>query len=210
MGLKDFFLGSKPSYTLLPGMQDSIDAISGMDYNRPSYLHKLAKGQLKRLDRGDDVSDIGEFASLRQNQAADLSDIDLDYSTGANVLNAAGGGEQANQINAMRDRAKERRREDTGRQYVNALSDLRRSATGTLQQENAMRDENLWRQQQMLLQARGNVYNNQRSGGILPGLIQGAAGVGLGLLTGGASAALPVGSMSTSRAIGMSPSIYGR
>jgi hypothetical protein len=178
MSLKDILMGSKPSYELLPGMQDSINGIQGLDFNTPGFLHRNAKSQLKRLNRGDDVSDMGEFAALRQQEATDLAGIDEDFSVGANVLNASGGGDQASQLAALQQRFKERRREGTGRQYVQALGDLRNSATNTLSSENARRDDNLLRQQQLLMQARSNVGRNERTGGILPGLIQGAAQVG--------------------------------
>src|SRR5688572_25691938 len=102
MSLKDILLGERTQPILLPGMQDSINDISSINVNTPSFLHRGAKKTLKDLDAGKDVSHMGQFAALRQREAADLAGIDEDYSVGANVLNAAGGGEQANQINAMR------------------------------------------------------------------------------------------------------------
>lgn len=174
MGFLDALIG-RPQMKLLPGMNDSINSINNLDFGGLGFAGKQAKGTLKDLDAGRDVSDMGAFAPLRQEEAADLSDIDMDYSTGANVLNAAGGGEQANQINAMRDRSKERRREMTGRQMVGALGDLRRSATDTFTHARDAWNENELRRQQLLLQARGSQYNATPTGGFLGGIIQGGA-----------------------------------
>jgi hypothetical protein len=183
MGLTDLFLGARPSYQLLPGMDKSIADISSLSFNGLGAAGKSSKKLLKSLDAGEDVSNIGAFAPIRQEEAADLSDIEFDASMGANALRVAGG-EQPDLINRMVALNKERRREQTGRQMVGAMADLRRSATDTLTHARDMRDENRLRQQQLLLQARGNVYNNQRSGGILPGLIQGAAQLGSAAILG--------------------------
>lgn len=130
MGLSDILFGSKPQYTLLPGVQDSINQVQGMDFGL-GLAGKQAKKTLKQLDAGEDVSNIGSFSPIRQEEAADLSDIDMDYMSGANALEGAAGGDQLNQINRMRDLAKENRRAQTGRQMVTALGDLRQSATNT-------------------------------------------------------------------------------
>lgn len=177
MGFLDALIG-RPQMKLLPGIQNSISSINGLDFSDLGYGGRQAKHILKDLNAGKDTSNLGYYAPLRQEEAADLATIDEDYSTGANVLNAAGGGEQANQINAMRDRAKENRRAQTGRQIVGAMGDLRRSATDTFTHAHDMRDENLLRQQQLLLQARGNQYNATPSGGFLGSLISGGAQVG--------------------------------
>lgn len=175
MGFLDFLTGT-PKYKLLPGVSDSINGLNGLNFG----IGKAAKSSqrlLKHLDAGDDVSDIGTFSPIRQEEAADLSDIDMDYSTGANVLNAAGGGEQANQINAMRDRAKENRRAQTGRQMVGALGSLRQGALDTLDRATGRRDAEELQRQQLLLQARGSQYNSTGTGGLLGSLISGGAQV---------------------------------
>lgn len=174
MGFLDALIG-RPQMKLLPGISDSINSINGLDFGGLGLVGKQAKHTLKDLDAGRDVSDIGAFSPIRQEEAADLSDIDMDYSTGANVLNAAGGGEQANQINAMRDRAKENRRAQTGRQMVGALGDLRRDATNTFTHARDQWNENELRRQQLLLQARGSQYNATPSGGFLGQMISGAS-----------------------------------
>lgn len=175
MGFLDFLIG-KPNYKLLPGVQDSINGLNGLNFGI-GKAGKSSQRLLKRLDAGDDVSDIGTFSPIRQEEAADLSDIDMDYSTGANVLNAAGGGEQANQINAMRDRSKENRRAQTGRQMVSALGSLRQGALDTLDRATGRRDAEELQRQQLLLQARGSQYNSTGTGGLLGSLISGGAQV---------------------------------
>jgi len=177
MGWGDIFLGARPNYQLLPGMDKSIGAIEGLDFGGLGYAGKSAKKTLKALDRGDDVSGMGQFAEIGQNEAKDLDEVRMNYMTGANALEGAAGGDQLNQINRMRDLAEERVREQGGRNRVAALGDLRRSATDAFTHARDTWNENELRRQQLLLQARGNVYNNQRSGGILNSLIQGGASV---------------------------------
>lgn len=178
MGFLDFLTGSRPDYRLLPGVSDSISGLNNLSFGL-GKAGKSAKKLLGQLDAGEDVSNIGSFSPIRQEEASDLSDIDMDYSTGANVLNAAGGGEQANQINAMRDRAKENRRAQTGRQMVGALSSLRQGASDELERATGRKNAEELQRQQLLLGARGMQYNNnQRTGGILGSLISGAAQVG--------------------------------
>lgn len=173
MGFGDWLLGSRPDYQLLPGMQDSINSVQGMNFGL-GKAGKFAKKNLAALNRGDDVSNIGAFSPLRQAQAADIADIDMDYMSGANALIGAQGGDQANQLNRMRDLATERRREQGGRDMVNAMSDLRSQETNTLQNAQAMRQQGRMWQQGLLGQLRGNVYDNKRTGGALNSLIQGA------------------------------------
>jgi hypothetical protein len=176
MSFLDGLLG-RPNYKLLPGVQDSINSLSDMSFGLGA-AGKSSKHLLKQLDRGDDVSNIGTFSPIRQEEAADLSDIDMDYSTGANVLNAAGGGEQANQINAMRDRAKEHRRETTGRQMVSAIAGMRGQAMDELERANQRRDGMELQKQGLLLDARRSQYNATATGGYLSSIIGGAAQAG--------------------------------
>jgi len=176
MGFMDAFLG-RPQMRMLPGVSDSINALNNMSFGLGA-AGKSAKHLLKQLDSGQDVSDIGTFSPIRQEEASDLSDIDMDYSTGANVLNAAGGGEQANQINAMRDRAKERRREMTGRQMVSAIAGMRGQAMDELERANQRRDSMDLQRQALILQGRGMQYNATPTGGFLGSLISGGAQVG--------------------------------
>ena len=129
---------------------------------------RQAKGTLKALDRGDDVSSMGAFAEIGQNEAKNLSEIDQNYSEGANALEANQGGDNLNQINRMKDLAQERTREDSGRQRVTALSDLRNSATNTFQQARQQRMAQEDWQQQALMQARSNVFDNRRTGESCP------------------------------------------
>lgn len=163
-------------------MQDSINSINNLSFGDLGAAGKSAKRTIKDLDAGRDVSDMGAFAPLRQEEAADLSDIDFDYMTGANVLSSNAGGADLTQLNRLRDVAKERRREQTGRQMVTAMGDLRRGAVDTLSNARAQRAANQLAQQQLLLQARGSQFDNRRQGGILNSLIQGAAGVGAAYL----------------------------
>jgi len=144
-----------------------------------------AKHTLKSLDSGEDVSNMGTFAPIRQEEAADLSDIDMNYMSGANALEGAAGGDQLNQINRMRDEAVSNRRAQTGRQMVTGLNDLRNWATNTFSAARSERMANERWQQEELARLKGMVYNNQRSGGILPALIQGAASVGGAAITAG-------------------------
>lgn len=182
MGFADIFLGAKPSYNLLPGVSDSINSINNLSFGGLGAAGKSAKKTIKQLDSGEDVSNIGSFSPIRQEEAADLSDIDFSYMTGANALTSQNGSADMNQLNRSHDEAVQNRRDQTGRQMVSALSDLRNSSTNTLMQARAQRNQNLLQQQQMLLQARGMQFNNQRSGGVLNSLIQGAAGVGAAFL----------------------------
>src|SRR4026207_1559635 len=110
MGFKDVMLGGRMDPTLLPGMQDSIDAVGGMKFRMPKFL-KQAK---KALNTGSDVNNLGVLAPFRQAEAADLSDIESEAGYGANALYGAAGGDQAIAMRAMTDRAKENRRADTG------------------------------------------------------------------------------------------------
>lgn len=181
IGFKDVMLGSRPDMVLLPGMQQSISDVGGMNFRMPKYIKQLNKG----LTRGEDISNMGAFAPLRQAEAADLADIDESYMFGANALAGAQGGEQLNQLNAMRDRAKMQRRGQTGNQYVNALSGVRDEIGRAYQNREAGR---MW-QQEMLGKLRGNVYDRSRQGGgLLGSLVQGAAGVASAYATGGMAA----------------------
>jgi hypothetical protein len=181
--LGDTFLGKRPDYALLPGVSDSINELQGMNFGLGKE-GKVAKHFLRDWEAGSDTSNLGYYEPIRQQLQSNLSDVDMDYSSGANVLNATGGGEQANQINAMRDRQKERLREAAGRQTSEAMGNLAGWASNTLGQANARRDADELRKQQLILQGRGMVYNRNRQGGILPGLIMGGVQAATGFLGG--------------------------
>lgn len=171
MGFKDVMLGARPDLALLPGTEESIADVGAMKFRLPKFL-KQAKNA---LNKGTDVSNLGVFAPYKQAEAADISDIDAEAGYGANALYGAAGGDQAIAMRALTDRAKERRREETGRQYVTAMSDLQDKVTNALQQKNA---NQMW-QQDTLARLRSNVYDrSRRGGGLLGSLVQGAAGVG--------------------------------
>lgn len=173
MGFKDVMLGGRPDMTLLPGTDTSIAETGAMKFRLPKYL----KDAKKALNAGSDVSNLGTFAPLKQAEATDLADIDEEAGYGANALYGAAGGDQAIAMRAMTDRAKEHRREQTGRQYVDAMAGLRDDVTGALQQKSA---NQMW-QQDALNKLRAQVYDRSRQGGgLLGGLVSGAASVGAG------------------------------
>lgn len=170
MGFKDVMLGSRPDMTLLPGTETSINETRGMNFRIPKFLKKAGKA----LNRGDDVSGLGVFAPFRQAEAADLSDIEAEAGYGANALYGAAGGDQAIAMKALTDRAKERRRESTGRQYVEGMAGLRGEITSALQNRDASR---MW-QQDTINRLRAQQYDRSRRGsGLLGQIVQGAAGV---------------------------------
>jgi hypothetical protein len=86
----------------------------------------------------------------------------------------------------MRDIAKERRREQAGRDYVDATQQFQQFAIPTVMDAvNQKRSAEMWRQE-LLGRLRGNVYDDRRQGGILPGLIgAGASLLASRLSTGG-------------------------
>jgi len=176
MGFMDAFLG-RPQMRLLPGISDSISGLNSINFGL-GKAGKTAKHFLRDWSSGADTSDSGFYQPLRQQEAADLSDIDMDYATGANVLNATGSGEQANQINAMRDRAKENRREQTGRQTVDAMTGLAGWASDTLERATARRDSDELARQGLLLDARRSQYNATPTGGFLGQMLSGASQAG--------------------------------
>jgi len=164
-------LGARPDMALMPGMDESIGDVSGMKFRLPKYL-KQAK---KAFNTGSDVSNLGVFAPFKQAEATDLRDIDEEAGYGANALYGAAGGDQAIAMRALTDRAKENRRAQTGRQYVDAAAGLRGEVTDALREKDASEK---WRQE-MLGKLRSNVYDRSRQGGgLLGSLVQGAAGVG--------------------------------
>lgn len=193
MGFMDFLMGSRPDLRFTPGAEQTIQSLQGMQLGL-SGPARQAKSLFKQLNLGKDVSSMGQFAPIAQNEAKNLADVDFDYMTGANALvGAQGGGADAdvNQLNRMRDIAKGRVREQAGRERVQALSDLRNQAWQMWQRGSENWDQQEMQRQQLLAQARSpqNMYDARRSGGILPGLIQAGAQLGLAALTGGASAA---------------------
>jgi hypothetical protein len=176
VGFKDIMLGGRADYTYLPGVSERSAAVSGMNWNAGKPA-KSAKRLLGALDSGADVSDIGAFSPFMQEQAADLQGIDFDYDTGGNALLAQGGGEQANQLNRMRDLAKQRRMEMTGRQMSAAIPEFRRQASETLERRNSEKDFFRRWQQEQLNQLNSQVFDRRRQGGGLLGqIVQGAAG----------------------------------
>ncbi len=187
--LGDLFHGSRPDYRYLPGVEGSINDIEGMKFGigRPA---RQARKLGRRLDAGEDVSGIGTFAPIRQEEAADLSDIEMEGGYGANALHTAAGGDQAIAVRAMTDRAKENRRAQTGRQMVDAVTSLRRDLTDTEQRgiENKQA-QRMWRTN-LATNLRTNPtfkFDARRQGGILPGIVRGGVNALLGMATGGAS-----------------------
>ena len=178
MGLKDFFLGSRPDYGQLPGYGDLIGEIKG--YNPTmGFAGKQAKKSLKRLYSGDDISSMGEFNSLRQKEAADLAGVDMDYATGANALIAnSGAGDQPMLLNRSMQGAKERVRQNAGMQAVDALSNFQRNATDTYQNAFQNREANRMNRFGALGNAlKDSLYDRSRKGGFLaaiPGMLQSA------------------------------------
>ena len=167
MGFKDVMLGYRPDMQMLPGTQQSIDETAGMKSRLPKFL-KQAKNA---LNTGSDVSNLGVFAPYKQAEATDIADIDAEAGFGANALYGAAGGDQAIAMRAMTDRAKERRREQTGRQYVDAMGHLQDEVTGALQQKYA---NQMW-QQDTINRLRAQQYDrSRRGGGLLGQLVQGA------------------------------------
>jgi len=176
MGFLDVMLGNRPDMQLLPGTQTSIDETNAYKPRMSKPMKQLRNA----LVRGDDVSNMGLFSSLRQNEAADLSDIDSEAGYGASALYGAASGDNALQMRAMTDRAKENRRAQTGGQYVNALQ----GALGMTEQayQNKQAAEQ-WKQN-TLNGLRGQVYDRSRQGGgLLGSLVSGAAQVGAGFAT---------------------------
>lgn len=170
MGFKDVMLGSRPDMTLLPGVQTSIDDILGMQFRLPKFIKQMKKG----LEKGTDVSNMGVFAPLRQAEAADLSDIEAEAGYGANALYGAAGGDQAIQMRAMTDRAKERRRESTGRQYVDAMAGMRDEVSRAYQNRQAA---NQWRQDTVGRLRTAQYDRSRRGGGLLGDIVRGGASV---------------------------------
>lgn len=89
---------------------------------------KYYKSILKRLGRGDDVSNFGEFNAIRQAGAAERQGIEEGYMTGANALLAQSGGPQAALLQRAKEMAVDRQREREGRSLVDATTNLSREA----------------------------------------------------------------------------------
>lgn len=171
----DLFLGSRPDYTYLPGVSDLMGDVRGWRPSLGKHV-KSSKKLLRSLDAGEDVSNIGAFAPLQQDEAADLNSIDMDYMVGANALIGGAGGDQANLMNRMRDLAKERRRQDTGRQMVAMIPALRGQAMDTIERGMSRRQGMELDKYGLLSRLNSMQYDRRRQGGILDDIIKGAVG----------------------------------
>lgn len=92
------------------------------------YAGKRDKQILKSLDRGDDVSSLGELNSISQSHAANRRDIGDNYMYGANALVAGSGGEQANILNRQKQNALDTDYERMGQEYTQGVTNLRGQA----------------------------------------------------------------------------------
>jgi hypothetical protein len=177
-GIGDFFLGSRPQYGTLPGYDKLLEGIQGYD-PKIGFAGKMAKKQLKALYSGDDISDLGQFNSIRQKEAADLAGTDMDYATGANALIAnSGAGDQPGLLNRSLQSAKERVRQNAGMQSVDALNNFQTQANQTYgnayqnQQGNQQAKFGMWGNA-----LQNSLYDKSRKGGFLsqlPGMLAGA------------------------------------
>jgi hypothetical protein len=167
-------------------------------YNTPlGFAGRQAKSTLKDLNSGKDVSSMGYFNSIAQRHASNRRDIGDNYLYGGNALLANnGGGEQANILNRMKDTALAHDYERQGNETVDAVANLRDSATNTF--ENA-RNTRL-NAEQAAIQGRSNYWRDryvpyQKEGfldkfGKVAGIIGNLAGGAGSFMTGGASAGL--------------------
>lgn len=182
--LGDAVLGSRPDFRMLPGLENVIKNINGMSFGIGGPARQ-AKRLYKRFQRGDDVSNMAEFAPVFMNEAKDLSDIEFDAHTGAAQLAAQfGGSEQTNLQNRLIENDKARRRESTGRQIASMIPQMQRDALDVWQQGVGRRDQmNAWKQG-ALTDVYSRQYDARRQGGILPDLLKGAISGGMKLLGG--------------------------
>lgn len=157
------------------------------------FAGKQAKRTLGDLNSGKDVSSLGYFNSIAQRHASNRRDIGDNYLYGGNALIAGAGGEQANILNRMKDTALARDYERQGNETVDAVANLRDSATNTF--ENA-RNTRINAEQNAMNSAMGNRlgywqnrYRQVQEPGLFNTLSNMAQGAG-SFMTGGQSAGL--------------------
>jgi len=107
-----------------------------------SKAGKWSKKLLSKLGEGADVSDYGELATVRSNQANQNAGVNMDYMTGANALLAnSGSADDVGQMNRQRDLAHERINDQAGRESISALSGLTGTAASINAGENQFRNQ---------------------------------------------------------------------
>lgn len=183
MGLFSSLFGG--STTVKMPSDPTLEGYAGGLYNFDPGMGpagKAARKTQKRIDSGEDVSNLGYFNTIRQKEAADLEGVNQNYMTGANALIAGTGGEQAVLQNRLRDEAQERVRQNAGMDMTQGLADLRGQTANQLQQAFQFRRGSQLQGMQAGTQARLGYYQNRyrlgQTTGIIPALGQAAAGAG--------------------------------
>jgi hypothetical protein len=157
------------------------------------FAGKQAKKTLRALNSGEDVSSLGYFNSIAQRHASNRRDIGDSYGYGGNALLASSGGEQANILNRMRDTALQRDREAQGNETVDALANLRDSATNTFENARQTRLNSSLSGMNSALGNRLGYWQNRYRQVQTPGILGTLAGLAQGagsFMTGGAGAGL--------------------
>jgi hypothetical protein len=122
------------------------------------WLTRYAKGGLKNLAAGKDVSNFGELNSIAQTAAMQRQQAQEGQGMGAAALMSAQGGEQEGLQRAITNKAVNQINTQQGMADVNALSNLQNYYSNTLRQGQQMeQQQNQWANN-LYLQALGMKY----------------------------------------------------
>lgn len=118
-------------WSVAPG-DPTLEAWQNKMFNQwlpPSAKEHWGRRTMRAIDRGDDVSSMGDLADIRQLGATQGAGVDMNYMTGANALLAQNGdAEDISQMNRQRDLAHQRVNEATGKNEVAGLANLEHEA----------------------------------------------------------------------------------
>src|SRR5215467_216816 len=122
------------------------------------WLTRYAKGGLKNLSMGKDVSNFGELNSIAQTAAMQRQQAQEGQGMGAAALMSAQGGEQEALQRSITNKAVNQINTQQGMADVNALSNLQNYYSNTLRQGQQMeQQQNQWANN-LYLQALGMKY----------------------------------------------------
>jgi len=169
--MQNLFGGSSPTPYKLPG-DPTLEGEQNELWNYDPGLSPFGR-QIKQWGKtGADVSSLGYFNPLRQKEASDLAQNELQFKSGDNAMISGTGGEQANLVNASLQRGAEQIRRNTGMGIVSAMSDL----MSNYEQERQSRINAELAAKTSVLGNRLGYYShrygvgNSSTGGIIPGL----------------------------------------
>jgi hypothetical protein len=170
----DLFLGQRPDYRQLPGMQSYIDAIPGdpgQDMYSRNAKHDLKMGAQGRIE--DMYSLAPVLSAIKARGASDYAtgtrqmSKDLAFNSDP-ALAAAMNSELSGKIN-----------EDMGLQFADAAGGAYNQAGNVLESRNRYRND--YQMQGALNKAnlyKGSMYDARRPGGLLQDMMHSAVGVG--------------------------------